>query len=222
MGLFDGLKKALYDEVPDQNAPKAAEQKVTPLVTNANFQQPVTYQSTDNVFGSTTGQSAQPAISEEDKKKYQDYFSNLYTKAKAKSADYGQFLTNIETVMETDPTLADASKFKMAFSFMKKQGVTKERLVASVNDAIGIVENDRTTVFNADIQAKNANIESNNKLIADKQLAIQKLTEEINQLKTDTETIKNRISIKTLLYNSLAAQLITKIKNDLSGINNFI
>lgn len=105
---------------------------------------------------------------------------------------------------------------------MKKQGVTKERLVASVNDAIGIVENDRTTVFNADIQAKNANIESNNKLIADKQLAIQKLTEEINQLKTDTETIKNRISIKTLLYNSLAAQLITKIKNDLSGINNFI
>ena len=179
------------------------------------------FQNTDNVFGSTTNGQTQPVVTEEDKKKYQAYFTSLYNEVKTKSADYGQFLINIETATETDPTLADASKFKMAFAFMKVKGVTKERLVASVNDAINLVDNDRNK-FNQDVQEKNAAIEKNNKSISDKQLAIQKLTEEIHQLQNDNEATKERISIKTLLYNSLSQQLITKIKNDILGINNLI
>ena len=164
----------------------------------------------------------QPVISAEDKKKYEDYFGNLYNLAKVKSANYGEFLTNIETVIETDPTLPDANKFKMAFSFMKKKGVTKEALSIALTDAINIIENDRKMVFDADINKKNANIDSNTKLVADKKLAMQKLAEEIQQLENETETIKSKISTKTYLYNSFASQLVAKIKNDLAGIQSFI
>ncbi|MEI8364513.1 MAG: D-aminoacyl-tRNA deacylase, partial [archaeon] len=126
-------------------------------------------------------------------------------------ADLGGF---DHTVIETDPTLPEANKFKMAFSFMKKKGVTKEALSIALTDAINIIENDRKLVFDADINKKNANIDSNIKLIADKKLAMQKLAEEIQQLENETETIKSKISTKTYLYNSFASQLIAKIKND--------
>jgi len=220
MGLFDGIKKALYDEVPEAPAKPAA--TVTPLVTNNNvsgYPAAMPQSMPTNMFAPA---QTQPVISAEDKKKYEDYFGNLYNLAKSKSANYGEFLTNIETVIETDPTLPDANKFKMAFSFMKKKGVTKEALSIALTDAINIIENDRKMVFDADINKKNANIDSNIKLIADKKLAMQKLAEEIQQLENETETIKSKISTKTYLYNSFASQLIAKIKNDLAGIQSFI
>lgn len=225
MGFLDKVKGAFFEEVPDQktNTPATpSAQPVTPLVTNANFQAQVPNTSglsTENMF---SPQPAQPAISEEDKRKYGEYFNKLYSKAKATCAEYGEFLNNIEIVTETDATLPDANKFKMAFSFMKKKGVTKEQLLAALNNAINVVETDRTTVFTKDINEKNANIESNTKSIEEKKLAIQKLTEEINQLQTETETIKTKIATKSYFYNLFSLQLLGKIKNDAAGINNFI
>ena len=209
------------EEVPDATpAPKQAAQPVTPLVTNNNFQQPVnTTGVSENMFAPT---QAQPSISEEDKRKYQEYFNKLYSKAKTSCVEYGEFLNNIEIVTETDATLPDANKFKMAFSFMKKKGITKEQLIAALNSAVGVVETDRTTVFTKDINDKTANMENNLKLIEDKKLAIQKLSEEISQLQTDTETIKGKIATKTYFYNLFSSQLLAKIKNDVAGITNFI
>jgi hypothetical protein len=225
MGLLDGLKKAIFEEVPDE--PKQANQTQTtqpvqPLVTNTNYATNTQYvapAATGNPFApAQTG----PVISEEDKKKYQDYFSALYTAAKSKSPNYGEFLANIDTVIETDPTLPDANKFKMAFSFMKKKGVTKEQLSQSCNDAIAVVDADRKGKFDVDIKSKNDSIESNNQAIILKRQQIQKLSEEITALEQETEQIKQKISIKTYLYNNFATQLINKIKADLSGIQSFI
>ena len=110
MGLFDGIKKALYDEVPEAPAKPAA--TVTPLVTNNNV----------SAYPSATPQSMP---------------TNMFAPA--------------------------------------------------------------------DINKKNANIDSNTKLVADKKLAMQKLAEEIQQLENETETIKSKISTKTYLYNSFAS-----------------
>lgn len=223
MGIFDGLKKLVYDEVPteDQGTPKKVE-TITPLVTNTNVNNKQVFNNTngitDNMF---TPAPVQPVISEQDKALWQKYFSNLYDKVKNKT-NYGQFLANIETVMETDNTLADTSKFKMSFSFMKKQGITKEMLLTSINEAIAAVENDRKTVFDTDMQSKQDKIATNNTLINEKQLAMQKLQEEIVQLKSSTEETKSKIATKTLCYNALSSQLLTKIKNDIIGVNNFI
>ena len=224
MGLFDKLKSTFMEEVPDATpAPKQAAQPVAPLVTNTNFQQqqaPInTTGVTENMFAPAP---AQPAISEEDKKKWQEYFNKLYSKAKITCPEYSEFLNNIETVVETDSTLPEANKFKMAFSFMKKKGVTKEQLMAALTNALGVVDTDRTTAFAKDINDKTANMENNIKLIEDKKLAIQKLSEEINQLQTDTETIKNKIATKTYFYNIFSSQLLAKIKNDVAGITNYI
>jgi len=223
MKLFDGLKKALYDEVPDEQKtqPQPQSQSQQPLVTNSTIP---TYTAppmpqTANMFASAqTG----PVIPEEYKKKYQDYFSALFTAAKTKSANYGEFMTNIDTVIETDPTLPDANKFKMAFSFMKKKGVTKDQLAQACNDAIAIVDNDRKTKFDVDIKAKNDSIETNNQSIMLKRQQIQKLSEEITGLEQENEQTKQKISIKTYLYNNFAIQLINKIKADLSGVQSFI
>lgn len=224
MRFLDGIKKALYEEVPEEKqtpAPAQTQppQPVQPLVTNTNFGMQTAAVSTTNPFApAQTG----PVISEEDKRKYQEYFSALYTVAKTKSANYGEFLANIETVIETDPTLPDANKFKMAFSFMKKKGVTKEQLITACNDAISIVEADRKTKFDVDIKSRNESIETNNQAIANKKIAIQKLSEEITALEQANDETKQRISIRTYLYNNFATQLINKIKADFSGIQSFI
>ena len=84
------------------------------------------------------------------------------------------------------------------------------------------MENDRKTKFDTDIQAKNNSIESNNQTIAAKKQQIQKLSEDITALEQETEQTKQRISIKTYLYNNFATQLINKIKADFSGIQSFI
>ena len=225
MGLLDGLKKALYDEVPDEQTkqqPQQPAQPVQPLVTNTNYGNYNSAQQPNNLGNVFAPAQTGPTISEEDKKKYQDYLSALYSAAKTKAINYGEFLTNIETVMETDPTLPDANKFKMAFSFMKKRGVTKDQLAQACNDAISVVENDRKTKFDVDIQAKNNSIDSNSQTIAAKKQQIQKLSEEITALEQAIEETKQRISIKTYLYNNFATQLINKIKADFSGIQSFI
>jgi hypothetical protein len=228
MGLLDGIKKGLknlYEEVPDEtnkaNQTQQAVQPTQPLVTNANYS---TRQYVDPVTTANPFAPAQtgPVISEEDKKKYQDYFSALYNAAKSKSSNYGEFLANIDTVIETDPTLPEANKFKMAFSFLKKKGITKEQLSQSCNDAINIVDSDRKTKFDVDIKSRNEAIEANNQAIILKRQQIQKLSEEITALEQETEQTKQKISIKTYLYNNFSAQLINKIKADLSGIQSFI
>ncbi len=109
------------EEVPDAAvAPKQAATPVTPLVTNNNFQQqfqqPVnTTGVTENMFAPAP---AQPAISEEDKKKWQEYFNKLYSKAKVTCPEYAEFLANIETVVETDSTLPEAKKFNKILTFL--------------------------------------------------------------------------------------------------------
>ena len=139
MGLFDGIKKVLYNEVPDEagNTPDNKKDKVQPLITNANVQQqtvqPMQFDNGNGQFGI---QPAQPPISEQDKKNYQQYFNTLYNKAKIQCSDYGKFLADVDTIVEGDATLPEANKFRMAFNFSKKAGVTKERLIAAVNDAV--------------------------------------------------------------------------------------
>jgi predicted nucleic acid-binding Zn-ribbon protein len=95
-------------------------------------------------------------------------------------------------------------------------------LVLSCNDAIAIVETDRKTKFDVDIKSRNESIETNNQAIANKKIAIQKLSEEITALEQTNDETKQRISIKTYLYNNFATQLINKIKADFSGIQSFI
>ena len=65
-------------------------------------------------------------------------------------------------------------------------------------------------------------LSNNEKLIESKRLAIQKLNGESTQLQTDNEKTRSRITVKTLLYNTLAQQLIAKIKSDIAGITNYI
>jgi len=222
MGLLDKLKSALYEDVSNETKPiQEATQTANPQPA-AIYQQPVYQQPVNNVLPNAFAMQTGPNITEEDKQKYQTYFSALFASTRAKSTNYGEFLTNMETVVETDATLPEASKFKMAFSFLKKKGVLKEQLVQSCNDAIAIVENDRASKFDVDISQKNATIETNNKSIAAKKQQIQKLSEEIMSLEHDSEEIKNKISVKTYLYNSFATQLINKIKTDLSGISNHL
>ena len=221
--MWDKFKKALYNEVPDETTDQKQADKVAPLVTNATMQQQPQSQPMSFNDGNGFGvQPAQPPISDQDKKNYQQYFNTLYNKAKIQCSDYGKFLADIDTIVEGDPTLPEANKFRMAFNFSKKAGVTKERLIADVNEAVAYIETDRTAVFDVDVKEKNASMENNNKLIENKRLAIQKLQDEITQLQADTEKTRSRISVKTLLYNTLAQQLIGKVKNDILGITNFI
>ena len=216
---MDFLKKLLYNDVPEEEQPLRQE-KVAPLVTNDTQPQPIVYQDSGNNMFATPIQA--PVISDEEKQKWQNYFEKLYSETRSTNKEYDVFLTNIDTVAETDPTLPDANRFRFAFNFTKKAGITKDALIASANAASQAVEHDRNTVFDKDIQKKNAAIEGNNKLILDKKNQIQTLMDEIKQLETENQTTKEKIAVRTTCYNTFSAHLIAKIKNDIAGIMNFL
>lgn len=221
--MWEKIKKALYNEVPDEVVvDKKAENVSSPLITNTTAQNQTYVPNQVLAENSFAVQPSQPPISEEDKKNYQNYFNTLYNKTKIQCSDYGKFLADIDTIVEGDNTLPEANKFRMAFNFSRKAGVTKERLIANVNDAIAYIQNDKTAVFDTDVKEKNAAIQNNCNLIEKNRLAIQKLNEEISRLQTDNEKSKNRITVRTLLYNTLQQQLIAKVQNDIVGITNFI
>lgn len=219
---MDFLKKLLYNDVPEAEQPLRQE-RVAPLVTNETQAQPIMFQDSGSNAGNIFAAPTQtPVISDEEKQKWQNYFSKLYSETRSINKEYDQFLTNIDTVTETDPTLPDANRFRFAFNFTKKAGITKEALIASANAASQAVEHDRDAVFDKDIQKKNAAIEGNNKLILDKRNQIQTLMDEIKQLESDNQSTKEKIAVRTTCYNTFSAHLLAKIKNDIAGIMNFL
>lgn len=174
---------------------------------------------TQNIFATV---SSKPTISPENEAKWRDYFSALYSKVKEANMEYGTFLSNVETVIETAPNLDIVGRFKMAFSFIKKQGTTKEMLLGSANNVLASIENDRKSEFESNKQKRVAEIESKTKSIIDKQESIKKLTEEISLLQTEINTGNEKIAIRNYCYDSLSTQLLSKIKEDITGISNNI
>lgn len=211
MGFLD---KFLYNNT--EEIKNKVETPITPLITNTN--QNVVFND-NNPFAPKQNQTS---ISPEDKEKWQKYFGNLFTKVKSENIEYGQFLNNIDTVIETDPTITDSNKFKFAFSFMKKAGIDKGKLLSSMDLSIKSIENDRKIIFDVDIQKRNDSILTNTNSISDKKASIQKLVDEIKQLELDIENTKEKITTKTLCYNTLSAQLMDKMKNDITGVTNYI
>lgn len=217
MKFFKGIKDAFMEEVPDANNTNV--QVAQPVQPAQSTAQPVVFASQGNPFAV---QPAQPVISNEDKEKWQKYFSDVFTKAKMENVEYGQFLANMETVIETDPTLPDSNRFKMSFSFMRKAGITKEQLLAAVQNAVNTVNNDKKAIFDVDMAKRAQAIDNNVKLMQSKTDAIKKLTEEIQQLEAENQNAKEKIGTKTLCYNTLSNQLLEKIKNDSAAISNYI
>ena len=142
---------------------------------------------------------------------------------------YDQFLSNIDIVTDADPNQPVSTKVKLAYGMMKKIA-SKDQIIDAAKSAINGIVNDRKAVFEPKQGLK---IKEG---ITDKNLSIQKKLDEIKimedniklrnseieQLQIDIENSNSNIGIRLGCYDTLSTQLLEKVKDDLTGITNYI
>ena len=225
MGILD---RFLYKEVPDKESTDDAKNVVTPLVTQVpdSFKPNNVFAGKSNTFTPAGGVSSQPSA--EEMGKWQNYFTKLLETAKGQNALYGQFLSNIEMVSETDTSTPIANKFKLAYKFMK--GTTKQQIIDAAMNALAGIVNDRKATFEQrqaqktkeGIDDKSQVILNNQEQIRIKTEEIKKLTEDNARLETEKLAARDNIAERLACYNILSEQLVAKVKDDITGLNNYL
>ena len=225
-GFFD---KFLYTDGDKETKvkkeePKVPVQVVEPLVTRITSQSNVVNPFVKNKIG-----DASQSLPPDELQKWQNYFNALLDSARKNNPLYNQFLENIDIVNEADPSQPVSTKVRMAYGMMKKVA-TKDQIVEAANNAIQGIVNDRKAAFEPkqDKRIKEG-VTDNNKLIQQKQAEIQKMEEDIKtknaeilQIEANIDNTNSTVAIRLGCYDLLSEQLLEKVKDDLTGITNYI
>ena len=186
MGLLDGIKNAFFEEVPDTEKSKSEQQNSVPSL-NAINAQPTTQNFTQQPVTQASG-NVQP----QEFDKFTKHFEELFDKANLPGPDYFEFM-KMTTAMNT---LTDDIKYPAVFSALKVQGLSKESLLSTANQYIGVLEEDKKQFSTAlDTKVASAISAKKNELVSKTNLITQK-EELIKQLQT--EIIKENADIITM------------------------
>jgi flagellar motility protein MotE (MotC chaperone) len=228
--------KLIYKN-PEEEQQKREEKKVKdipakaePLVTGPTSP---AYNNTPNFNGGGyTPVSYAPALPQEEVTKCQNYFGKLLAAAREQNKSYNQFLASMETVSKTDPNQPIANVVKLAFGFLKMQipTLTKDTLLADMNNALTGIVGDKTTDFKAKqdkrqkegVDDNTAMINKKMLEIQQKQQEIQKLNEDIIQLQTTVAESKQTIEMKSGVYDLVSNQVISRVKEEINLVTNYI
>lgn len=229
------IKKLFYDGVQEEETDtKKVDEKSTtvmsPLVTG-NVNIPAA-PPTGNMFATKSNSFGTPTLSipPEDMSKWQNYFNALLESARKQNTLYDTFLGNIDMISETDANQPLTTKIRLAFGLMKRNGVTKDQLITAATNALNGVVNDKVSVFDEKTKLKTkegvddkvSQINQKQDSISQKQLEIKKLNEDIAQLESEINTNKNNLLIRSSCYDNLSVQLVSKVKDDITNITNYI
>ena len=105
--------------------------------------------------------------------------------------EFKDFLRSLANV-----PMDDSTRFKSAFATAQTMGATKEKILASAQQYIGLLGKEETKFLEALAGQKDRNLTGKQKEIKDLEKSIQQKEADIEKLKTDLETHRNQI--KTL------------------------
>ena len=110
------------------------------------------------------------------------------------------------------------------------KGTTKQQIIDAAMNALAGIVNDRKATFEQrqaqktkeGIDDKSQQILNNQEQIRIKTEEIKKLTEDNARLETEKLAAKNNIAERLTCYNILSEQLVAKVKDDITGLNNYL
>lgn len=171
-------------------------------------------------------------ISQPDLAKFEAHFDELFNKANLPGPDYYEFIQMTKAMV----TLTDDVKFPAVFSALQVQGLTKEKLLQTAQQYVGVIEADAQQ-FNSAIDTKIVGeIKKKKENLASMQASIKQKEDMIKQLQTDivnenanimtiTEEIVNderKYNEKTVVYKTACDNRKQAITNDIQKINSYI
>ncbi len=173
----------------------------------------------------------QQSISKEDFDKFEKHFDKLLSDNNMSGVDYFEFWKMMDTLEAHIPD--ERARIAATFGSLSIQGLTKQKLVASVDHYVQILEQDKqkfSSVIdnkaNQDIIAKENNVKQLEGKIVENSQLIQKLTKEITdaqvtieQLKKEVVEQKQKIDSSKNGYLQAFNAILSKMKGDSDKFN---
>jgi hypothetical protein len=186
------------------NKPPAVEAKP---VLGAEYQQPTVVPGSDAAPApplAVSGGAVTPLP------EHQTYFEKLIEEANVKNplfqgTDYKEF---IDSKTDIDAISDEATRYRTAFSVLKRTGLTKERLLSTGQEYINIIGRALNSYQSAYAQQYGKDVKQKEQLIQQKAAEMQALNDKINALKVDMKKLSDEIDLsKSKLERSKASFL---------------
>jgi len=81
-------------------------------------------------------------VTQQEIDEFTQYLMGVYEKGNFPGPDYQEFMSAVNEVSSSDPSLKDATTFKTVFAGFKVQGVKKERLLQTAQAYIDMIKNE--------------------------------------------------------------------------------
>ncbi len=226
------LKKAanlLYEDVQEVDVPISADKKNNPaVVINGTPSEYIQTQYSAPLMSPTLNTTGTVD------KKFTEHFEQLLKEANIPGPDYFEFkqaMNNMSGMPLDEPT-----KFKVAYASLSPQGLTKEKITASLDTYIKLLQEDKINFDNeikekqaSEIQTRDEQISSYAALNESATKEIVALTEkinannvEINRLKSEQFNTQNKLSTSSNNYNTSYSVFLNDLNADVTKITNYI
>lgn len=205
------LKNFFFEESDESQKTPSQPANVTRL--NVEQVQPLSF--------SSVASSVQASKSPGDFEKFKSHFDQIFDQANLPGPDYYEFAKMVESMGDAIPLDA---RILGAFQGLKHQGLTKDKLLATANEYLKVLDADSVNFT----KKVNDEIESKRKFSTDTISTIKQKTDAIEQLKKEIEQhqaslneyamVESKMNEKTATYQSALEQMKSKINNDIARI----
>lgn len=220
-----GLLKALgwedetpkhVDVTPEQDLGPQLKQAPQAASINVLAPKPHPISSSNTMFNTMS----QPALTEEDKQKWQSFCMDIYGKARAKNPIYDNFLKKYEALAALP--IPEAQKIHTVAQMLKGEGITRQQIIQAVQGAQQEIILGKQTFEHDHAARTKTGIEDVQKLMNDKQQQINILTTEIQQLGTTLQENGNKLAVRLTGFNTFFAQVNDKVNADANNIAAYV
>lgn len=161
---------------------------------------------------------------------HQTYFENLIDEANAKNplfqgTDFKEF---IDSKSDIDTIADEATRYRTAFSVLKRTGLTKERLLSTGQEYLNLIGRALNSYQGAFAQQYQKEVKGKEALLQKKAEEVQALNQKIAALKADMKKISDEITASKQQLNANKASFLaageikqTEIQQELQKIEQY-
>jgi len=174
------------------------------------------------------------SLSQQDIDKFTKHFDDLFDKSNFPGPDYYEFSKMMHLL---EPQIPDESiRVATVFASLSIQGLTKDKILATAQQYLTIIDNDKAQFEKAasdkaavDVEGRKNTVADLEKKINDNADMIRKLTQEITELQSQIGTLKNeivqedtKISANKGSFQVAYQAMYNKISGDIQKINTIL